>query len=161
MAVFEKVWACNLGKLLARRRLAGHNSTNMIRKLVILSLLIAVPAGCVRRELEITSEPEGAVVYVSDIEVGRTPVVVPFTYYGDRDIILRMDGYQTEVTHANITPPWYEIPPIDLFSEIAPWTYYDRRFLHYTLTPLEPTSREELIRRAEQMAKRNVETVEK
>lgn len=111
--------------------------------------------------MEISSEPAGAIVFVSDIEVGRTPVVVPFTYYGDRDIILRMDGYETLVTHANITPPWYEIPPIDLFSEIAPWTYYDRRYLHYELTLMTPTSREDLIRRAEEMARRNLETVER
>ena len=112
-------------------------------------------------EIENYTEQVGASVFVSDIEVGRTPVVVPFTYYGDRDIILRMDGYETLVAHANITPPWYEIPPIDLFSEIAPWTYHDRRYLHYKLTPMAPTSREDLIRRAEEMARRNLETVDR
>lgn len=126
-----------------------------------MSVLLIALAGCVRRELEISSEPEGAIVYVSDIEVGRAPVVVPFTFYGDRDIILRMDGYETLVTNANITVPWYEIPGIDFFSEIAPWTYHDKRYLHYKLTPAKPTSREELINRAEEMARRNVESVEK
>ncbi len=129
--------------------------------ITILALIAVVVVGCVRRELEITSEPAGAVVYVSDIEVGRTPVVVPFTYYGDRDVILRLNGYDTLVTNLNLTAPWYEYPGIDLFSEIAPWTYYDKRYAHYTLAPLEPTSREELIERAEEMARRNSEAVKK
>jgi hypothetical protein len=29
-------------------------------------------AGCVEREMLVTSEPAGAIVYVSDVEVGRT-----------------------------------------------------------------------------------------
>jgi len=133
----------------------------MMRTITILALIAVILAGCVRRELEITSEPAGAVVYVSDIEVGRTPVVVPFTYYGDRDVTLRLDGYEALVTNLNLTAPWYEYPGIDLFSEIAPWTYHDKRYGHYTLTPLEPTSREELIERAEEMARRNTEAVKK
>jgi len=133
----------------------------MMKTITVLALIAVVVAGCVRRELEITSEPAGAVVYVSDIEVGRTPVVVPFTYYGDRDVTLRLDGYETLVTNLNLTTPWYEYPGIDLFSEIAPWTYYDKRYGHYTLTPLQPTSREELIERADEMARRNTEAVKK
>jgi predicted ATPase len=76
----------------------------------------AALAGCVERELTITSQPEGALVYVSDVEVGRTPVTIPFTWYQNYDVILRMDGYQTLKTHARLTPPWYEVPPLDLLQ---------------------------------------------
>jgi hypothetical protein len=55
--------------------------------------------------------------------------------------------------------PWYEVPPIDLFSELAPWTYTDKRYLHFALDPKVATSEEELIARAEELARRNLEPV--
>ncbi|MFP3937216.1 MAG: PEGA domain-containing protein [Phycisphaerae bacterium] len=115
--------------------------------------------GCVERELTITSEPEGALVYISDEEVGRTPVTVPFTWYGDYDIIVRRDGYETLDTHAKIHTPWYEVPPIDLLSALAPWTYHDRRYLHYKLEPLTLPDDEELLDQAEQMKQRTLQPV--
>ena len=112
---------------------------------------VAAVGGCVERELSITSEPEGALVFVSDREVGRTPLTLPFTWYGDYDIILRHGGHETLKTHAEINPPWYELPPLDLLSHVVPWTYHDRRYLHYELDELKPVSDEELIKRADAM----------
>ena len=128
---------------------------------IILTLAAACLCGCVEREMTITSEPDGALVFVSDREVGRTPLTMPFTWYGDYDIILRKDGYQTLKTHANITPPIYEIPPLDFFSQLAPWTYHDRRYLHYRLLEPTPSTDTELLQRAEQMRKRNAEPVDR
>lgn len=121
---------------------------------VVAAGATAALAGCVEREMTITSEPEGALVYVSDREVGRTPAKVPFTWYGDYDIIIRRDGYKTLNTHADIIPPWYEVPPLDLFSQIAPWTYYDRRALHFRLEKLSLPTDEQLIKHAEKMRAR-------
>lgn len=117
--------------------------------------------GCVEREFTFTSEPKGALVHVSDKEIGRTPVTMPFTWYGDYEIILRLKGYRTIKTHAKINPPWYEYPPIDLFSQMAPWTYHDRRHLHYEMTKLTAATDEELIERAEILEKRNLETIKR
>ena len=100
---------------------------------------VAAISGCVERELSITSEPEGALVFVSDREVGRTP------------LSLRHGGPETLKTHAEINPPWYELPPLDLLSHVVPWTYHDRRYLHYQLDELKPVSDEELIKRADAM----------
>ncbi len=133
----------------------------MSKRIAILALVAVSMVGCVKRQLEVSSEPPGAIVYISDIEVGRTPVVVPFTYYGDRDIILRMDGYETLVTNLKLTTPWYEYPGIDFFSEIAPWTYDDHRYIHYQLEPKVATSREELIERADEMGRLVNEPVNK
>ena len=132
------------------------NTRWMVPGLVAALLL----AGCVEREMTITSEPGGALVFVSDREVGRTPVSLPFTWYGDYDIILRRDGFQTLKTHAEINPPWYEVPPLDLLSHVAPWTYRDQRFLHYKLEALELPSDEKLIEDAEKMRKRTVGPVQ-
>ena len=131
------------------------------RKNILLLLVVALSmVACVQRDLTVTSEPSGAVVYIhgmSNREIGRTPVTIPFTWYGDYDIQLRLDGYEALNTHASLTAPWYEIPPIDLMSEMAPWTYHDRRYLHFELQPAEPTSDEDLLRRAGDLRERNAE----
>jgi hypothetical protein len=125
-------------------------------------LLAAATGGCLHRELRITSEPPGALVWVSDLEIGRTPVTVPFTWYGDYRITVRRDGYRTLKTHADIDPPVHEFCPLDLFSELAPWTYHDRRYLHYVLEKLdEPATQaeDELIRRADALHEENLKPV--
>ena len=128
--------------------------------LFLLSIIVAIlTAGCVEREMSITSEPPGAMVLISDVEVGRTPVTIPFTWYGDYDIILRRDGYKTLKTHADITMPIYEVPPLDLLSAIVPWTYHDNRYLHFEMEPFVKSSDDDLIERAEQMELRTAEEV--
>jgi hypothetical protein len=126
------------------------------RWIAIACLGAVLAGGCVERELTITSEPSGALVFVSDREVGRTPLTLPFTWYGDYDVIVRCDGHQTLKTHAEINPPWYEVPPLDLFSHVAPWTYRDERFLHYRLEKLQLPSDEQLIEKADEMRTRNL-----
>ena len=120
--------------------------------MAVISLAAVTLGGCVERKMVITSEPAGALVYVSQVEIGRTPVTLPFTWYGDYDITLRLDGYQTLDTHANLRMPVYEIPPLDLFSAMAPWTYRDTRYLNFGLEPLQPPTDKELIDRALDMA---------
>jgi hypothetical protein len=60
------------------------------RRLVLPGVLGAATllAGCVERTITINSEPQGALVYLNDEEVGRTPVSVPFLYYGTYDVRL-------------------------------------------------------------------------
>ncbi len=125
----------------------------------IMLAAILTMAGCVERKMTITSEPSGALVWVSDVEVGRTPVTISFTWYGDYDIILRKDGFETRKTHANIIMPWYEVPPLDLLSEIAPWTYRDNRYLHFKLDKRVEPSDADLIERAAELQKRTFQPV--
>jgi len=54
--------------------------------------------------------------------------------------------------------PWTQMV---LFSELAPWTYRDHRYLHYTMEKLVLPDDEELIRRADEMHKRNLEPVQR
>ncbi|HUS93074.1 MAG TPA: PEGA domain-containing protein [Phycisphaerae bacterium] len=124
------------------------------RWIMIACVGAALMCGCVEREMTITSEPEGALVFVSDREIGRTPVTLPFTWYGDYDIILRRDGCETLKTHAEINAPWYEVPPLDLFSHMAPWTYRDQRYLRYSLIQRKEPSDEDLIKKADALKKR-------
>lgn len=79
------------------------------------SLLIS-PA-CVERTMKLTTQPPGALAIVNDEEVGITPTSFSFSWYGDYELIFRKRGYQTLRTHVRVSPPWYQIPPIDLIAE--------------------------------------------
>ncbi|MFM7737868.1 MAG: PEGA domain-containing protein, partial [Planctomycetota bacterium] len=61
----------------------------------LVLLLLANNSGCVQRRMLIRSQPEGAMVTIDRQAIGQTPVSVPFTYYGTREIQLEKDGYQT------------------------------------------------------------------
>ncbi len=122
-----------------------------LRWTILTSIGLLVAAGCVEREWTIRSEPAGAIAYVSNVEVGRTPVTIDFTWYGDYELILRKEGYETLKTNIKLDPPWYEIPPADFFSEIAPWTYHDRRETLHILKKPTPPDKKELIDRAEKL----------
>ncbi|MDP6542981.1 MAG: PEGA domain-containing protein [Phycisphaerae bacterium] len=131
-----------------------------MKKLVLLLLFcVAFASGCLelKQTLTVTSEPEGALVVISDKEVGRTPVTFDFTWYGDYEVIVRYPekGYETISTNANISPKWYGYPPLDLFAGMMPWTVHDKRYLHYKLKKLKLPNDETLIKRAEQMSDRN------
>ncbi|MCE5280451.1 MAG: PEGA domain-containing protein [Planctomycetaceae bacterium] len=130
----------------------------MLRHTMVLMIVAAaLTAGCVERQITFTSDPPGAIVIVSEKEVGRTPVTIPFTWYGDYEILYKLKDYKTVRTHAQINMPWYEVPPIDLMSELAPWTYHDFRYFHQILVKAESPSDEELIQRAVIMEKRVLE----
>ncbi|RPI62929.1 MAG: PEGA domain-containing protein [Planctomycetaceae bacterium] len=123
-----------------------------MNKWIIIAVLACTSlVGCVEREMTITSEPPGMMVTVSGREVGRTPVTIPFKWYGTYEIILRQESYNTIVASADINMPWYEIPPIDLLSYMAPWTYKDSRYMHYRATKFVPPTTQETIERADKL----------
>jgi PEGA domain-containing protein len=94
--------------------------------------------GCVQRTLTVRSDPPGALVYLNDEEVGRTPVTRNFLWYGTYEVEIRKEGYQTIKTEAKVWAPWWQWVPIDLVAELFPLT--DRHQLSYTLHP--PTDRQ-------------------
>lgn len=116
------------------------------------ALLAATPA-CVERTVRITTEPEGAAVFLNDQEVGNSPVKVPFTWYGDYDIVLRKPGYQAVHTNHRLETPWYQYPLIDLFAEcFVPFTIYDHREIGpLVIEPFEAPAQEDLLRNAAQL----------
>lgn len=104
----------------------------------------------VRRRLTVRSIPEGALVYVDDQQIGSTPVSTSFVYYGTRKIQLIKDGFKTLTVKQSFSPPWYEIPGVDFFSEnLYPGELRDERVLDFQMEPetIPPTT--ELLQRAE------------
>lgn len=123
----------------------------MFFKVPACAMLLILLGGCVQRTLTVRSDPPGALVYLNGREVGRTPVTRRFMWYGDYDVILRKEGYETLKTHSWVVAPIYQWPPIDLFAELLPLK--DRQVLTYTLQPAstQPADTQELVSRAEEM----------
>lgn len=121
--------------------------------LMCLVLLTVLATGCVERTINITSTPSGALVYLNDQEVGRTPLVTPFTYYGVYDVRLEKEGYQPMWTSERAAPPWWEYPGPDLVAEAIPDAESTLNW-HFFLLPAEPSEdvdADMLIDRAEQL----------
>jgi hypothetical protein len=108
--------------------------------------------GCVERQMTIRSDPPGALVYVDDSEIGITPVSTPFTYYGQRKILLAKDGYETLTLIQPVPAPWYEIPGLDFIPEtLVPGKIRDERTFDYRLQPQMLTPPDQLRERAESL----------
>jgi hypothetical protein len=123
-----------------------------MRLLLALAACLAV-TGCygqVQRTLSIESEPPGALCWLNDAEVGRTPVTVLFTWYGTYGVRLEYPGYETLNTKAAVTPPEYEWIGLDLFFEtLVPGIRYDTHDFKYALKKAEPVDPQALRQRAE------------
>jgi hypothetical protein len=122
------------------------------RRCGALAALLAL-SGCVERIMKITTDPPGARVILNDEEVGRSPVKTSFLWYGDYEIILRKEGYETMRTNYRVDPPWYQIPPLDLVSEtLVIGTIRDEHTLPtYTLQPTSAPAVEAVVGRAVQL----------
>lgn len=112
--------------------------------LVVLALLPLL-AGCVERKMMIRSDPEGAPAWVDEEPVGTTPVEVPFEHYGRRRIrvgpITDEAGsvqYLEAERMLETVPPWYELFPLDFFSEVLwPGTLVDKHRIDVQLSAPE------------------------
>ena len=133
-------------------------SRSVVCMLLILPVLLLLSlAGCVRRTVTISTAPEGARIILNDEEVGTSPVSVDFTWYGDYDVIVRHEGYETLHTHKRLDAPWYQIPPIDLFAEaFVPFTIHDRHEMFFELELRKPVDRTQLVKDADDIRDRTL-----
>lgn len=115
--------------------------------------LFPLIAGCVEQTMTIKSDPPGALVYLNDQEVGRTPLTRDFTWYGNYDVEVRKEGYQTLKTHQWVVAPKYLWVPLDLVMELQPATVKDHHDLFFKLDPESPTAADPgpLMSRAEEL----------
>jgi hypothetical protein len=120
---------------------------------VVGCVVAAVLAGCgVQRTLVVNSDPPGALVYLNREEVGRTPLKHDFTWYGEYDVQLRKEGYQSVKATEWVVAPWWQWPPFDFFAELTPGHPHDTHRLMYVMHPAtRPADPEALVRRAEGM----------
>ena len=84
-------------------------------------------AGCVERRYTIRSDPPGATVIVNGEEIGPTPASKSFVYYGDGEITLMLDGYETKTVIQPIKAPGGTIYFTEFFTEnLVPVTFARR-----------------------------------
>ena len=136
---------------------AARSARQRYPLLVTLAVLTAA-TGCVRRTITISTEPPQALVFLNDQEIGRSAVTTDFLWYGDYDVIIRKEGFETLKTHWDINAPWYQVIPLDFFAEVLwPGHLHDRHSRHFVLEPAELPTQEELIGRAMETRRRALE----
>ena len=111
----------------------------MTRPIVLLALAVIAAAcgGCVRRVIDITSDPPGARVWVNDRDAGRTPCSVEFTHYGRYDVRLRREGFEPVVGFGDADAPVWDFVGCDLVSEVLPARLESRVKWHFTMIPTD------------------------
>ena len=125
----------------------------------VLGLVVCTvwPTGCVRRTLTITTEPAQARVFLNDQEIGRSEVSTDFLWYGDYDVVIRKEGFETLHTNWKVDPPWYQWIPFDFFTEVLwPGWIHDQRRQHFVLAPAATPDDEEIIERAGTMREKTL-----
>lgn len=126
----------------------------MIRRTCLTTLLVVAALnalGCIQRTITVNSDPEGALVWLNDEEVGRTPVTVPFTFYGTYSVRLEKDGFRTLNTETEAEMPWWELPGPDLIAEALPGTRRVDLQWDYELHRQQPAHPEKLLNRAREL----------
>src|SRR6187431_1080097 len=114
---------------------------------VALVSTLALPAhAIVRRRLNVNSNPQGALVYVDNQQIGTTPCSVDFTYYGTREIRLIKPGFETLTVKQPIPTPWYQYPGLDFISEnLIAMKIRDNRTVTYNMAPQVIVPPQELV----------------
>ena len=122
---------------------------------LMLSLIAALLlSGCVERKLTINTNPTGALVALNDEEIGEAPFTTSFNWYGDYNVRISKEGYETLKTHRKLKAPLHDKFPFDLFAQlINPKRIVDKYEWTFTLKELETPEREELIQKAEELKK--------
>ena len=115
----------------------------------LLLLVIALGMGCVERKLILRSDPDGARVYIDGNPKGKTPVEVPFDFYGTREILLRKRGFQTVRREVDLEAPFYAWFPLDFICEnLIPYTFRDYKEYSFVLEAKAPPDEQAVLRRA-------------
>lgn len=105
----------------------------MLRTLLV-AMLLFMP-GCLQRRIRVTSEPPGAIVWVNDTEIGRTPAETSFTFFGDYDVRLELDGYEPVHEMRRAKAPLHEYPGPDLIAAALPTKFKTLIEWHFDLAP--------------------------
>jgi len=117
-----------------------------------LGAALLAATGCVERYLKVETEPIGAHIYINGEDAGVSPVERRFTYYGTVRIDAHLEKQPGVTQFVELSPPWYEYFPLDLFSELFdPVTHVDRHSVAIAFPEIaaEPaTGREDEVRRA-------------
>ena len=128
----------------------SHPARRRSATVLLIPLLAGLASGCVERRYTVRTDPPGAQVIVNGESLGLAPASHNFYYYGDREITLIKDGYETKTLIQPINAPWWDNYLTEFFSEnLVPWVVRDEREFTYKMEPLRTPTQEEVQARAE------------
>ncbi len=128
---------------------------SLLARLFLCLVAGLTAGGCVERKLTINTEPQGASVILNDEDIGESPTTVNFDWYGDYNVRISKEGYETLKTHRELKGPWYDGFPFDFFAQIVnPNRVVDSYEWTFELSPKRQISREELIQNAQDAKER-------
>jgi len=137
----------------------GRNSLLITGIMVLASSLIC---GCVERKLTINTEPEGALVFLNDEEIGITPVTIGFSWYGDYRVRIEKQGFETLNTHRNLVGPLHDRFPFDFMADFLwPQRIVDSYEWEFKLTEYQPPERDDLIKASKVMRAKAITELQK
>lgn len=145
------------GRMAGGRGLGGGG----VARLCVCALVGVLSVGCVERTITITSSPSGALVYLNDREVGRTPVTAAFTFYGVYDVRLEKDGYKPLWTSKRAKAPIWDTPGLDLLAEMKPGRTQASQSWHFELEQTGDVDDDLLLDRAAQMRALTAESTQR
>jgi hypothetical protein len=116
----------------------------MVNARMLLLVAVLPLAACVERKMTIRSIPPGAELYLDGTRIGPTPVVLPFTEYGVREIVLRKPGYHVTRRKVEMEEPFFQQFPVDFYYEVLTKDLY-QDFREYQFV-LDPNTAEDLSR---------------
>ncbi len=109
-------------------------------------------SGCVERRLTIQTRPSGALITLNDEEVGYSPVTTSFNWYGDYNVVIRKDGFETLKTHRKLKAPLYDSFPLDFMVQcLYPGTVRDTYRWSFDLQPRGEVNNKLLIDEAQKL----------
>jgi hypothetical protein len=122
--------------------------------LSLAAIGIACP-GCLERTIRVTSDPPGALVWLNDVEIGRTPAEARFKFYGTYDVRLELTGYEPVHAGRDAKAPFYEYPGPDAIAAALPMRLHNVIEWHFDLDPSppsrDPAAEAEMVARAREL----------
>ena len=116
-------------------------------------------SGCVEQTITVVTSPSDSLVYLNDVQRGRSPCTVPFEFYGTYDVRLRAKKnigtaaepdfvYYYLHTHKTTVRPWYQWYGIDLIAALLPVHLKDHQIWAFDLKRVPEPSTGAVIRKA-------------
>ena len=129
----------------------ANSVSPFLRRSVVPLLLVccAGMTGCMHRRMTIHTNPPGARLLIDGQDKGLTPASIDFTYYGTREITLIKDGYETRTIMQPVQMPWYQVPPLEFFSDnFLPFKVTNRHEFQYEMQRKRKVPQRDLLENA-------------
>ena len=117
---------------------------------MIALLAVIGPTGCVERRYTIRTDPPGALVVMNGEPIGISPVSKSFVYYGQRNVRIVKEGYETLDLVQPINAPYWDNLLTEFFTEnLIPYTFRDELEFEYKLQPNQVADPNQVLARSE------------